>query len=244
KTLREALKRIADPSIRSHYGEEIKRLRWDLFGTKPRTFTPRRKGPYIPEPQNAMTATKGSLLAQGAGPIEETLREAVILATLITHPSLITRFQTALERIDFTGPDHDTLRRLILSHADAPNLPAEIHAHAPTALDALMAQPHVAISPAVRNAADPDLATLCLAEELAKLDARRGARREIEDAVDDMNHLPDEGLTWRLAKASEARHRADRPAKAETADLGEDRAALSNHLQNLIDGRVWEKKNR
>ncbi|WP_225026647.1 DNA primase, partial [Xinfangfangia pollutisoli] len=32
KSLRATLKRIADPSIRAHYGEEIKALRWDLFG--------------------------------------------------------------------------------------------------------------------------------------------------------------------------------------------------------------------
>ena len=31
KGLRAHLKRIADPSIRAHYGEEIKRLRWDCL---------------------------------------------------------------------------------------------------------------------------------------------------------------------------------------------------------------------
>lgn len=31
KILREAIRRIADPSIRAHYGDEIKRLRWELF---------------------------------------------------------------------------------------------------------------------------------------------------------------------------------------------------------------------
>lgn len=242
KTLRAALARIADPSIRSHYGDEMKRLRWDLFGTKPRAFTPRRKGPYVPEPQNAMSATKGSLLAQASGPVEETLREAVILATLITHPVLIGRFLTALERIDFTGPGHERLCALIVAHADAPDIHDRIHTAAPAALDALLAQPHVLIAPPVRNTTDTDLATLCLAEELAKLDARRGARREIEDAVEDMEHLPDEGLTWRLAQSAAARHRADKPARADATDLGEDRNALSNHLQSLIDSRIWEKK--
>jgi len=244
KTLRAALTRIADPSIRSHYAEEIKRLRWDLFGTRPRAPAPRRKGSFTPEPLTAHAATKGSLLAQAAGPVEETLREAVILATLITHPSLIARFLSSLERLEFAGPGHASLRALILSHADAEDLADRIRSAAPDALDALMAQPHVSIAPPVRNAADPGLATLCLAEELAKLAARRGARREIEEAVEDMDHLPDEGLTWRLAQSADARHRADRPPRADATDLGEDRAALSNHLQNLIDGRIWEKKNR
>ena len=42
KSLREQLKRIADPSIRSHYGEEVKQLRWELFGQRPRA--PRAAG--------------------------------------------------------------------------------------------------------------------------------------------------------------------------------------------------------
>jgi DNA primase len=94
----------------------------------------------------------------------------------------------------------------------------------------------------VRNRADADLATLCLAEELAKLDARRGARREIDDAIEDLTGIADEGLTWRLSQASAARHRADQPPRADAAELGEDRAAMSNHLQSLINSKVWEKK--
>jgi DNA primase len=105
-----------------------------------------------------------------------------------------------------------------------------------------MRRPHVQIAPPVRNRADVDLATLCLAEEMAKLDAHRAARREIEDAVLDLTGLADEGLTWRLSKAAEARHRADHPARDDANDMGEDRAALSSRLQALIDDRVWEKK--
>ena len=60
KTLREAVMRIRDPSIRGHYGEEIKRLRSELFGTKPgkRPFVPgtfRRKD----EPLPPTAATRG-----------------------------------------------------------------------------------------------------------------------------------------------------------------------------------------
>ena len=44
---RKALKKIADPSIRAHYGEDIKRLRLDLFGQNAqpfRPYTPRGQG--------------------------------------------------------------------------------------------------------------------------------------------------------------------------------------------------------
>ena len=256
KSLRAALKRITDASIRSHYGEEIRQLRWQLFGQRrgnaAGSFTGNgpafasRKGRFVEVAQNAMPSTKGSILATSSERIEEQLREAVILATLITHPGLIRRFESALERLDVTGDDHLALRRVILAYADAheAELYDRIVAAAPAALDALMARPHVQIAPPVRNRADSELATLCLAEELAKLEAHRGARREIEEAVEDMSGLADEGLTWRLSQAAAARHRADHPAREDAADLGEDRAALSNHLQNLINGKVWEKKNR
>ncbi len=243
KILRAAIARIADPSIRSHYGEEIKRLRLDLFGTRARpNWQPQRKGRFVPEPQNALASTKGSLLANAPDRIEEVLREAVILATLITHPTLIPRFESALERMDLVGEGHEALRVIMLSHMDPATLEDRLRRAAPAALDALLTRPHVLIAPPVRNSTDTELATLCLAEELAKLDARRGARREIEDAVEDLSGLADEGLTWRLSQAAAARHRADHPPRADAGELGEDRAALSNHLQSLINSRVWEKK--
>jgi DNA primase len=247
KTLRGHLARITDPSIKSHYAEEMKRLRLDLFGTaQARPFQPGpwRKGGKFAPPGGALASTRSSLLAQAQGPDADVLREAVILATLIVHPALIHRFESALERLDLTGEDHDTLRQMILAGGNIPDLQSKIAASAPAALDALLSRPHVAIAPPVRNRADDDLAALCLAEELAKLEARRGARREIDDAMEDMDGLPDEGLTWRLTQAAEARHRSERSSQNDSADLGEDRAALSRQLQRLIDDQVWVKKNR
>ena len=248
KTLRAAIGRIADPSIRSHYGEAIKQLRLDLFGNRARpNWQPQRpdsrgKGRYVEAPQNDLAATRGSLLATAPDRIEEVLREAVILATLITHPGLIARFESAVERMEMSSADHLALRTILLSHMDPATLEDRLRRAAPAALDALMSRPHVQIAPPVRNRNDPDLATRCLAEELAKLDARRGARREIEDAVEDLDGVADEGLTWRLSQAADARHRADHPPRADATELGEDRTAMSNHLQSLINSRVWEKK--
>ncbi len=62
------------------------------------------------------------------------------------------------------------------------------------------------------------MAALCVAEELSKLHARRGARHEIEQAVRDAESLGDEGMTWRLGQAAEARNRAER---AQTEDRAE-----------------------
>ena len=243
KTLRAALKRITDPSIRSHYAEEVKTLRWDLFGAQRKRPAAKPGQRYTPkgEPLPASHTTRQSQLAQSEG-AGEALIEAAVLATLLTHPALIARFEPSLERLNLTGDGHDALRNLLLTHGDTPNLHDQILMAAPAALDRLMAQPHVRNAPAVRNTADPEFAALCLASDLAKLETSRGARREIEDAVEDLAGLPDEGLTWRLSQAASARHRAEKPDRADATDLGEDRAALSKHLQNLIDGQVWIKK--
>ncbi|MDP4032076.1 MAG: DNA primase [Pseudorhodobacter sp.] len=244
KTLRSALRRITDPSIRGHYGEEIKRLRWDLFGRTGRKpgF---RKGAK-PEPLAAMPSTRASLLANAADDrITENLRLSVILATCAIHPDLIARFESALELLDLPEDDHARLRAILLAHAhddDTQTAVAEIAAAAGAALESLLALPHVQLAPPIRNPQDGALAVMCLAEELAKLEARRGARQEIEDAVADLSGLADEGLTWRLSQASEARFRADRSGLEDAQDLGEDRAALSKHLQNMIDGQIWVKK--
>ena len=88
------------------------------------------------------------------------------------------------------------------------------------------------------------MARMCLAEELAKLSARRGVRREIAEALDRIGGLADEGLTWRLTQANAARHRAEHPELSDATDLGEDRAALSQKLQTMIESQVWVKKKR
>lgn len=242
KTLRALIARINDPSIRSHYTEEVRRLRATLFGptVKPfRPWTPRAKGQRVEVDPQPLSSTRASALVRGDEASDEELREAVILAILIAHPPLIRRFEADLERMDLSSEDHRTLRATLLTTPPA-DLGAALNPLA--ALDVLMARPHVQIAPPVRNRKDTDLALMCLTEEFAKLDARRGARREVAEAVEDLTGIADEGLTWRLAQAASARHRADHPNRDDTADLGEDRSALSNHLQSLIDSKVWEKK--
>ncbi len=247
KTLRAAVARITDPSIRGHYGDEIKRLRLDLFGSRARpTWAPQRRSQFVKgkfqQPElPPVASTKASVLAGPTDRIDEVLREAVILAILISHPGLIARFESAIERMELTGEDHNRLRSVLLT-ADPATLRQTLQSTAPAALDALLARPHVQIAPPVRNRNDTELATRYLAEELARLDACRGARREIEDAVQDLSGVADEGLTWRLSQAAAARHRADQPPRADAGELGEDRSALSDHLQSLINDRVWEKK--
>jgi len=225
KVLRAALKKIADPSIRAHYGEDIKRLRLELFGQNAQPFRP-----YVPrgqgrgagrvpfQPVAPMPSTRSSLLASATQPVEEQLREAVILATLCAHPGLIHRFETALERLDCTGPGHSLIRDLLLAHADDPDPRGAVGAAAPAPLDALMSHPHVRNAPAILDPSDAGKAEFALAQDFFILQAERGRRREIEEAALDIEGVVDEGLTWRIAKANEARAEAHRGPQDKTGD--------------------------
>ncbi len=245
KTLRAALMRIQDPSIRSHYGEEIKRLRWELFGTRPTRRPFVRGAPRAQVTLPPAASTRISTLAMpGEAAVEERLLEAVLLATLIRHPGLISRFVAELESVDLLAPGHDGLRLALLrlsGEDDPAQTEARIAATEAAALETLFAQSHVRSAPPVRPDADPELALMCVAEAFAKLDARRGARREIADAAEDLTGLADEGVTWRLSRAAAAMQRTAR-SQIDDAGMGEDRAALSRGLQSLIDSEVWVKK--
>jgi DNA primase len=229
KSLRAAIKRITDPSIRAHYGEDLKRLRAELFGAgrvpgdaapggpdfiggSRRPFSARGrvgKGwgpPALPQP-----STRASLLVAGQGDdLAEHLRQAMVMAILVAHPALIAEFETQLETVPLSDPAHDRLRTLMLRHGhDTPEEISErLLAGAGADLEKLMALPHVRTAPPVQKRNEPELARLCLAEALAKLKAERAVRAEVVDAMEDLEGLADEGVTWRLRQAAGLMHRA------------------------------------
>ena len=242
KSLREALRLIRDPSIRSHYGNAIRDMREALFRSTVRARPHQnwnRSTPGAPLP-----STKSSLLAAANSGVEDRVREAVILASLVLHPQLIPEFEAELEDLDL-ATDHDLIRQMLLaSDPDqagfAENLAGKIQAP----LDKLFALNHVQLAPSVRRPEDTELARRCITGELQKLSARRGASREIAEAEEDLGGLADEGVTWRLGQAAEARNKAEKQHTDQGADSDEDASAMSEYLQSLIDGEVWVKKNR
>ncbi|MCF2904546.1 DNA primase [Octadecabacter sp. CECT 8868] len=222
KSLREKIKLIKDPSIRSHYGQAIKDMRWDLFGAKrpaaigggPRnTWTP--KGAKLP----AQSSTKASMLA-GDNLSEDHLREAVILAVLIRNPLILNDFYGALERMRCSTPEADHLRQALLRMEAEEGLQDQlIEQIGEEPLEMLFSQAHVAITPPVRRPDNGDMARMCLAEELAKLTARRGHAHEVEDAIEEMNSdVADERLTQRLAQSIAAMNNAGRQDNDDSAE--------------------------
>ena len=247
KSLRAALKTIKDPSIREHYGAEIKELRYRLFGqTNQKSLF--RKGQKVSFVAPPVSATRSSILANATDArAEEFMRVSVILAIAATYPQLIAAFETALENLSLTDPSHDRLLRALLAQAHTPDTDqalTNIRTDAGADLDALLNLTHIKIAPSMRSHAPLEMARLSLAEELAKHEARRRAHREIADATEDLLGLADEGLTWRIIQANAARQNADRAPMDEVQDLGEDRAELSKQLQNMIDGQIWKKNGR
>ncbi|MEL6701963.1 MAG: toprim domain-containing protein, partial [Pseudomonadota bacterium] len=229
KIMRGKLREISDPSLRGHYGEEIKRLRAELFGygAAPAQSgfggarAPRRPGRGWTPPAVPQATTKGSLLVTQDA-VEDHVREAVILATLIATPEVLAEFDGELEMLEGHG-DHAALRAALMA-LPLDQLTSGVAREAilarvgPGPLEKLFGLAHVAISPAVRAPGDMDMARLCLAEEFAKLSARQGHAREVADAIEDMDGLADEGLTWRLGQAAEAMNRAGRQDDDDTAE--------------------------
>ncbi len=94
------------------------------------------------------------------------------------------------------------------------------------ALEKLFSLRPLQVIPAICKPGDTELAALTLAQELAKLEAFRGAAREIADAAHDLEAgqasrriMGEENVTWRLKEAARARNEALRSALEEGGDF-------------------------
>lgn len=251
KNLRAAIKTIKDPSIRGHYGQDLKQMRFELFGSA------RRKNAFVQnggawragrsnrdpwhQSQGGFSDTKASDLGPNSDVSTEVfLREAVILATLCLNPEVVAEFEGALESLALSTGEHQLIRTGLLRHAEAgaAGLREKLEDLVGTqALENLFALRHVQIAPSVRALGNAEIATLCVAEELAKLAARRGAEREINEAMEDLSGVADEGLTWRLGQSAEARRRAERSETEDKAlyDVAENGVRLDRNERSALD---------
>ena len=265
KSLREKIMLIKDPSIRSHYGQAIKDMRWQLFRAKP-AGKPQQGARRHPSqwgqpwgnkaPQGPSAGAKSSVLATAADArATDHLREAVILAACISCPEAVEPFERGLEAMACLDGDHARLRDLVLRHAlDGRQVLRNAIADSlgPDALENLMSQRHVAITPCIRKPGDTEITTMTIAEELAKLEAVRGLKEEVNDAADDLTGEADEGLTWRLAEAAKAADRAQRSGQEDKAEyviadngarLDREEVAKSRSFFDQIDFSKGGKKN-
>jgi DNA primase len=201
----------------------------------------------------ALPGTRASALAgPGAEIRAEALPEAVVLATLALHPGLRAHFLAELETLQTSLPDHALLQRALLSATldeGTERLPPEaaIAALGPEAgpvLQRILALGAARIAPGLRAASDLAVLREALADDFARIRARRGIRTEIAEALLDADALEDDGITWRMAEAARALERAERAGTGGGGDQSEDRSELLARLQGLIDAEVWVRKRR
>jgi DNA primase len=213
KALREAIAAIRDPSIRRHYGEEIKELRFQLWGQKgraPRRSDWRPKGAPLP----ASSAAKGNPLVLGSTAPEDELRDA-ILALLVVTPTLIPAFAEEIEALDCPDPAQRALRDALLRHSAAADLRTALAVELGEArVEGLLASCHIL---SVRRGGEAETVRLDVAEALAKLSARRSHAAALEEAVEDLEGA-DEWLTRRLGQAAA---QVDVTRRKETEDTRE-----------------------
>ncbi|MEQ9695408.1 DNA primase [Shimia sp. SDUM112013] len=235
KALHEKVLLIRDPSIRQHYVQAIKDLRWQLF-------RPQRGGgggfsKWQPKPV-VSTRTKTSILAASEVAVEHRLREAVVLAVALTTPELLDDFEYEIETMECVDEQNARLRDVLLRHANSPDPRAAVErALGPEAVENLLRHPHVAIAPAIRHAGDLEMARLTLTEELGKLKAERGLTAEIAEAEEDLLGVADEAVTWRLSEAAQARNRALQSRQEDSAEyeLGPNGAAIDKEERAALD---------
>ena len=235
KALRDKISQIKDASIRHHYGQAIKDLRWELFRAPaaPNHARGPRHGRSYGQPRDPVRAsTRSSMLAAAQGEVETDLREAVILAIVLRYPSLFAEFEAQLEGMICSNPDHVALRDIIVRYG---GLGADTLFHhieqtlGAQAGESLCARPHVALIPAIRKAGDEDMARQTLAEELGKLDAAHGLKTEILEAAEDIEGLADETVTYRLSEAAQAKRQASRSLQEDQTEyeIGPNGASVS-----------------
>lgn len=261
-SLRNAIKKIKDPSIRRHYGAAINERRQALFtparpNSGGKTSWQGGKSTWKKGPSGPTPGAKTSLLAQQNAGLETDarVRECAILLGCINHPTLAGKYESALDRMTFLSPDLQQIRDALLSRThESPHVPdAEKRQNLLEYLQVtlgfdplqkLLSIGQVRANPHLREGAEPEHAAQAIIEELSKQTAALGIIEEIKDAEAEITGVADEGLTWRLQQAREAQSKVSKDAFGDdSADVNDERG-LSISLQKLIDEQIWIKKNR
>lgn len=222
---------------------------------RPSNDAPRGGGrrPWVPPdqfrnraraPEPAASATRASPIAMGTL-APDTVLEQVVLAGLILHPLLIQEFADALEGALWSSDEHGRAANALLQLPDGTDRATTFEQLSMSvgdeALDYLLAQAQVRISPVARPGADHETARPCVRDALNRLDARRGADRERREALEDFADGADEAMTWRLAQATQRKEAAQKTMRGDDTASQDDDAADKDYLQGLLDTRVWEK---
>jgi len=234
--------RITDPELRTQYQRAFGDQQFALFRNRGGSRDAARR----PHKEASLPGTRNSLLAAGQGADAE-LRIVSILTVLAAHPSLLAVFDDRLIGLETTRPDLRDLQSALLAHSNHDPAP-DAHTLSQDLGDLLAAHltlPYLQTLPLRRARSDQSEAARFLDHEFRVLAAMQGGRRETLEAMEQITHLADEGLTWRLEQAKAEREKALRTALPDTTDDsvpgGEQGKSV---LSQLIDREIWIKKGR
>src|SRR6056297_801158 len=241
KALRTRIGKIQDPSLRHHYGEALKELRYQAFRPPRPDRAEFRSRQAVPV---ASPGAKASFLVAAGETGQRRLRDEVILAAILSAPEVAETFETELDAMTWSDPQLAALRGAILQGiGDEAGMKRRAEdAIGPEALEKLLAGRHVAIVPCIRAPGNADLARLTVAEELAKLAAHDGWHAELKEAEEDLEARADEALTWRLAEAARVRAQAGRHRDENDTeyDIGPNGAQIDRQERNALDSLLAE----
>lgn len=243
---------IPDKTVQHHYRTALRDLQWAAF-RQPRQkkggagrFRP--QATPVPSPM-----TRNSTLASADEDHADILREAVILATLLSTPDALDDVADTLAEMNFRGPDHQRILDAILMwhmRQEGDLRAAILAATGPHALENLLAQGHVVVAPAIRAPGNLEIATMCLSEELPKLLSRTGLAEEIRHAVEMPSAIPPDRLAWRLASAAQANNNATRSTQEDKTefDIAPNGTKLDrterDRFGSILDGISFSKPKR
>ena len=243
KVLRDKIGLIRDPSLRTHYQSAVKDLRWNLFRPQPAAgkirsgFAPRAR------PLSAQPSTKASALAAADDGVAQYIREAVIVAVLISSPAVVEHLLDQLSMLQLADPDLDRMLGIMRDGGFASREEAEARiseALGAEVLERLLTSGHVGITPCLRRPDDTEMARMTVEEELAKLGSEQGLAAELNEAIKDPQQALDDTSLWRLTRANEARNRASQPDQQDKVqyDRADNGARINRDERSEFDALV------
>ena len=243
KVLRDKIGLIRDPSLRTHYQSAVKDLRWNLFRPQPAAGKIRSGLAPRARPLSAQPSTKASALAAADDGVAQYIREAVIVAVLISSPAVVEHLLDQLSMLQLADPDLDRMLGIMRDGGFASREEAEARiseALGAEVLERLWTSGHVGITPCLRRPDDTEMARMTVEEELAKLGSEQGLAAELNEAIKDPQQALDDTSLWRLTRANEARNRASQPDQQDKVqyDRADNGARINRDERSEFDALV------
>jgi DNA primase len=253
--LRAALGRIADPSVRNHYGAEIKARRNELFRVEKPARAPMRdrrgqqqgrRGGFVPIRPTTPEALKSELARPGSAglasrPAEARIREAGILLIACHNPDALGPVESALEEMTLCSYEFGPVRDAMLAAlADGVDLAATVRER--TGLDPfelLGRLPQARAHPLARPGQPPAKVVEVLTEAIVRHQAALAFESELAEAARDLAAAEGEDWTWRIKQAGHQVHEAERLGSADPADKSDETVS---EIQRMLDNQLYKSK--